>query len=55
MFQIKCGNGYEIQVIGKGERGLCRVESHDNRTVFSGTYAQCKRWLLDRAVKVGVA
>lgn len=52
MFQVKCQNGYEIHVIGKGENGLCRVANHDHQIVFTGTYAQCEKWLNDRAVKV---
>jgi len=50
MFQIKFQNGYEIQVIGRGEDGLCRVEDRDNRTVFAGTYSECEAWLNSRAV-----
>lgn len=51
MYQIKCQNGYEIQVIGKGEKGLCRVQDGRQRIVFTGTYAECEKWLADRAVK----
>lgn len=54
MYQIKCSSGYEIVVVGKGKNGLCRVvkSSVSHAAVFAGTYAQCVRWLADRAVKV---
>ena len=45
MYQIKFSSGYEIQVIGRGENGLCRVENADGITTHSGTYATCKAWL----------
>ncbi|AMV24606.1 hypothetical protein VT84_13990 [Gemmata sp. SH-PL17] len=52
MYQIKCECGYEIRVIGKGENGLCKVVKADsNHEAFSGTYAQCEKWLSDRGVK----
>lgn len=52
MYQIKFEGGYEIQVIGKGEKGLCRVQDSQQRIVFTGTYAECEKWLNGRAVKV---
>jgi hypothetical protein len=55
MYQIKCECGYEIHVVGKGEQGLCRVvkATGGEQTVrFHGTYAECEKWLADRAVKV---
>jgi hypothetical protein len=55
MYQIKCECGYEIQVVGKGEKGLCRVvqaTSSEHTVRFTGTYAECEKWLADRAVKV---
>ncbi len=53
MYQIKCGDGYEIQVIGRGDNGLCRIEGGKN-SGFSGTYAECVKWLEDRGIKVDV-
>jgi hypothetical protein len=50
MYQIKFQNGYEIQVIAKGENGLCRVVNQRYQIVFTGTYAACVKWLADRAV-----
>ncbi len=54
MYQIKAAGGYEIRVVGKGEKGLCLVvktsDSQDTR--FSGTYAECVKWLAERALKV---
>lgn len=52
MYQVKAQNGYEIQVIGTGENGLCRVNDSNGFTVFTGTYAECEKWLTNRAVKV---
>ncbi len=51
MFQIKFQNGYEIQVIGKGDRGLCRVQNRQHRVVHTGTYDECERWLHNRSVR----
>ncbi len=51
MYQIKYTNGYEIQVIGKGEKGLCRIADADNKIVKSGTYAECEKWLKARSVR----
>ena len=51
MYQIKRQCGYEIQGIGRGENGLCRVADHDGRIVYSGTYAQCDSWLRERGVR----
>ena len=51
MFQIKFQCGYEIQVIGKGENGSCRVCNSNQHVVFRGTYAECERWLTSRAVR----
>jgi hypothetical protein len=51
MYQIKAQCGYEIQVIGKGEQGLCRVVK-DDRECYRGTYAECARWLKQRAVGI---
>ncbi len=48
MYQIPATCGYEIQVIVN----LCRVENHENRTVFAGTYEECVAWLAARGVKV---
>jgi hypothetical protein len=50
MYQIKFQCGYEIQVIGRGDAGLCRVVNSSNQIVYSGTYAACEKWLADRAV-----
>ncbi len=50
MYQIRYQNRYEIQVIGKGEVGLCRVANLNNQIVFSGTYSQCNQWLANRKV-----
>lgn len=50
MYQIKFQNGYEIQVIGPGENGPCRVCDSENRVVFRGNYEACEKWLNDRAV-----
>jgi len=55
MYQIICSGGHEIQVIGRGELGLCRVENNNHVTLYSGTYDQCVQWCTDRAIKVGVA
>lgn len=55
MYQIKAQNGYEIQVIGKGDRGVCRVvkaTSGEHIVAFTGTYAACTRWLTARGLKV---
>lgn len=52
MYQILCECGYEIQVIGTGENGLCRVADQNNRIVFHGTYGECVKWLADRAVRL---
>lgn len=56
MYQIKSiagrgiNNGYEIQVIGKGDNGLCRVVDNNFTEKFSGTYAECITWLRDRGL-----
>lgn len=55
MYQIKAQCGYEIQVIGKGKNGLCRVCSNQHVVVFTGTYAECEKWLADRAVAILMA
>ena len=54
MSQIKCECGYEIRVIGRGEKGLCNVvkASDSQETRYSGNYDECVKWLADRAVKV---
>jgi len=52
MYQIKAECGMDIQVIGKGESGLCRVVDSIGQVRFTGTYSQCVQWLADRAVKV---
>ena len=52
MYQVKCTSGNEIQVISKGENGLCRVVGNNGETKYSGTYEQCVAWLEARAVKV---
>lgn len=52
MYQIKATNGYEIRVIGKGENGLCEVADANGKTVKTGTYAECEKYLMDRAVKI---
>lgn len=51
MYQIKFQSGYEIQVIGRGENGLCRVENQHGQTATEGTYDQCKKWLENRGVR----
>lgn len=51
MYQIKCGR-YQIQVIGRGDNGLCRIEHDPKGTVFSGTYIECVSWLEARGIKV---
>ncbi len=53
MYQEKCSSGNEIQVIGKGKKGLCRVV-RDNVIRFTGTYAECVAWCTARAISVGV-
>jgi hypothetical protein len=50
MYQIKCSDGYEIQVVGEGENGLCNVNDRNAKKVYSGTYAECKTWLDARGV-----
>jgi hypothetical protein len=52
MYQIKAQNGYEIQVIGRGENGLCRVVTKYCHVCFTGTYAACVAWLTARAIAV---
>lgn len=52
MYQLKAQNGYEIQVIGRGDKGLCRVEDAENRIVYTGTYEECVAWLAARAVRM---
>jgi hypothetical protein len=51
MYQIKFTSGYEIQVIGKGDNGLCRVVNEHGVVAKTGTYAECEAWLNARAVK----
>lgn len=52
MYTIKCQGRYEINVVGKGENGLCRINhTTNNVTVFSGTYAACVEWLAARGTK----
>lgn len=53
MYQIKCSSGNEIQVIGKGENGLCRVVS-SGVIINAGTYDECVAWCAARAIKVDV-
>jgi hypothetical protein len=56
MYQVKeiegrkLNNGYEIQVIGKGEKGPCRVADANGNQKFSGTYDECVAWLRDRGL-----
>lgn len=45
-------NGYEIQVIGNGQRGLCRVSNGNGIEKYNGTYAECVKWLVDRKMLV---
>lgn len=51
MYQVKeiegrkINNGYEIQVIGSGDKGLCRVMTNDSQEKFTGTYDECVKWL----------
>ena len=52
MYQIKAQAGYEIQVIGKGERGHCRVVNNLYSICCKGTYAECVAWLLDRGIRL---
>lgn len=54
MYQIKCSSGNEIQVIGKGENGPCRVMNSNGEQIYYGTYDQCVTWCEDRAIKVNV-
>lgn len=54
MYQIKCSGGNEIQVIGKGENGLCRVVNSVGEIIKTGTYAECVSWCEARAIKVDV-
>jgi len=50
MYQINFQNGYQIQVIGRGEKGICRVVDRHQNIMFSGVYAACETWLNNRAV-----
>ena len=50
MYQVKFCGGYEIQVIGKGDDGLCRVADSTSKIVCEGTYAKCEKYLADRQV-----
>lgn len=50
MYQVKYTAGYEIQVIGQGEKGLCRVTDNHNAIQISGTYSECEKWLSDRKI-----
>lgn len=43
-------NGWEIVVIGHGEKGLCQVRDRQEAVRHSGTYAECEQWLRDRAM-----
>lgn len=55
MYQVKCTCGYEIVVVGRGERGRCKVVQPSSGSwvaKFEGTYTECARWLAARAVKV---
>lgn len=45
-------NGHDIQVVGAGEKGLCRVMDGGGQEKYSGTYAECVQWLRDRAMLV---
>lgn len=54
MYQVKCSNGVEIQVIGKSQNGLCRVMDSNNNEKFSGTYAECVKYCEDRRIIVQV-
>lgn len=49
MYQIKAQGGWEIQVVAKGENGLCRVLK-DNVIRFQGTHDECVQWLANRGV-----
>ena len=48
MYQIKYSDGNEIQVIGRGENGLCRVVGRNGEDKHVGTYETCVKWLADR-------
>lgn len=53
MYQIKYSDGYEIQVVGKGDKGLCRVRKSTSTVqhdAFAGTYDECCQWLADRGM-----
>lgn len=56
MYQVKeisgrkINNGYEIQVIGQGDKGLCRVVDREYTVRFSGTYHECVAWLQARGL-----
>lgn len=56
MYQVKniegrtLNNGYEIQVIGKGDKGLCRVVDNLYAVKFSGTYDECVAWVKERGL-----
>lgn len=45
-------NGYKIMVIGKGDDGACEIRDANDATRFCGTYAECEKWLLGRALLV---
>lgn len=51
MYQVKFTSGYEIHIIGKGEKGLCRVVNSIGFIVYESTYAACERWLNARTVR----
>lgn len=56
MYQIKTVdgrrliNGHEIQVIGRGENGLCRIVDGNGVVKHTATHAECERWLRERAM-----
>jgi hypothetical protein len=52
VYQVKATGGWEIQVIGGGEKDLCRVADRHQQTHYTGTYAECEGWLRARGVEV---
>jgi hypothetical protein len=52
MYQIRYQNGYEIQVIGKGNNGPARVTNSDGKIVKEAGYQECAEWLEYRGVGV---
>jgi len=51
MYQIRYSSGNEIQVIGRGEHGQCRVVGPHGAVKFTGGYAACRGWLAARACR----